>query len=61
MLAPRRWLMALLVVILLSGGGATLHAHQDRGHRLHSCPSDHHTDEVVTPAHNSAADPHAGE
>jgi phosphatidylserine/phosphatidylglycerophosphate/cardiolipin synthase-like enzyme len=43
MVAPRRWLMPLLLVILLSGGSATLHAHQDPCHRLHSCPSDHHT------------------
>jgi hypothetical protein len=43
MVAPRRWLMALLVVLLLSGGSATLHAHQDPCHRLHSCPLDHHT------------------
>jgi phosphatidylserine/phosphatidylglycerophosphate/cardiolipin synthase-like enzyme len=43
MVAPRRWLMALLLVLLLSGGSATLHAHQDPCHRLHSCPSDHGT------------------
>ena len=41
--APRRWRMALLLVILLSGGSATLHAHQDPCHRLHSCPSDRNT------------------
>jgi phosphatidylserine/phosphatidylglycerophosphate/cardiolipin synthase-like enzyme len=43
MVAPRRWRMALLVVLLLSGGRATLHAHQGPCHRLHSCPSDGHT------------------
>jgi hypothetical protein len=43
MVAPPRWLMALLLVILLSGGSATLQAHQDPCHRLHSCPSDHGT------------------
>jgi phosphatidylserine/phosphatidylglycerophosphate/cardiolipin synthase-like enzyme len=42
MVDPRRWRMALLVILLLSGGSATLHAHQDPCHRLHSCPSDGH-------------------
>jgi phosphatidylserine/phosphatidylglycerophosphate/cardiolipin synthase-like enzyme len=39
----RRWRLALLLVMLLSGGSATPYAHQDPCHRLHSCPSDHHT------------------
>lgn len=43
MVAPHRWLMPLLVVLLLSGGSATLQAHQDPCHRLHRCPSDHNT------------------
>jgi hypothetical protein len=43
MVAPRRCLIALLVVILLSGGSATLHAHQNPCHSRHSCPSDHNT------------------
>jgi hypothetical protein len=43
MVAPRRCLIALLVVILLSSGSVTLYAHQDPCHRLHSCPSDHQT------------------
>ena len=43
MVAPRRWLMPLLLVLLLSGGSATLHAHQDPCHLRHSCPSDHQT------------------
>jgi phosphatidylserine/phosphatidylglycerophosphate/cardiolipin synthase-like enzyme len=43
MVAPHRWLMALLVILLLNGGSATLHAHQDPCHRRHSCPSDHQT------------------
>jgi PLD-like domain len=43
MVAPGRYCMALLMVLLLSGGSATLHAHQDPCHRLHRCPSDHHT------------------
>ena len=43
MVARPRWRMALLVVLLLSGGSVTLHAHQDPCHRLPSCPSDHHT------------------
>jgi hypothetical protein len=41
--APGRYFMALLMALLLSGGSATLHAHQDACHRLHSCPSDHNT------------------
>jgi phosphatidylserine/phosphatidylglycerophosphate/cardiolipin synthase-like enzyme len=43
MVASRLSLIALLVVILLSGGSATVQAHQDPCHRLHSCPSDHNT------------------
>jgi phosphatidylserine/phosphatidylglycerophosphate/cardiolipin synthase-like enzyme len=39
MVARPRWRMALLVVLLLSGGSVTLHAHQDPCHRLHRCPS----------------------
>ena len=37
MVGPHRYFMALLVVLLLSGGSATLHAHQDPCHRLHGC------------------------
>jgi hypothetical protein len=44
MFASRPWLMAVRVVILLSGGRATIHAHQDSCPRLHSCPSGGHTD-----------------
>jgi phosphatidylserine/phosphatidylglycerophosphate/cardiolipin synthase-like enzyme len=38
-----RYLMAWLLIILLSRGSAILHAHQDPCHRLHSCPSDYAT------------------
>jgi phosphatidylserine/phosphatidylglycerophosphate/cardiolipin synthase-like enzyme len=43
MVTSRQWLMALLLVILLSSGRAMIHAHQDPCHRFHSCPSDGHT------------------
>jgi phosphatidylserine/phosphatidylglycerophosphate/cardiolipin synthase-like enzyme len=43
MVGLHRYFMALLVVLLLSGGSATLHAHQDPCHRLHGCPSDQNT------------------
>jgi hypothetical protein len=43
MVASRQCLIALLVVLLLSGGSTMIHAHQDPCHRLHSCPSDRST------------------
>jgi phosphatidylserine/phosphatidylglycerophosphate/cardiolipin synthase-like enzyme len=38
----QRWLMIMMMLSLV-GGGVVSHAHQDPCHRLHSCPSDHHT------------------
>ena len=40
MVAPRRWLMPLLLVILLSGGVRRSRPISTPCHRLHRCPSD---------------------
>jgi hypothetical protein len=35
--------MIALILVVLAGVVVSAHAHQDPCHRLHSCPSDHHT------------------
>jgi hypothetical protein len=35
--------LMLMMMLILVGVGVASHAHQDRCHRLHACPSDHQT------------------
>jgi phosphatidylserine/phosphatidylglycerophosphate/cardiolipin synthase-like enzyme len=42
-MTPVKWITSLVAMILLEALIVASQAHQDPCHRLHSCPSDHHT------------------